>query len=195
MPPMKRDIYVALLRGINVGGHRSIKMAELTALFGEQGYAGARTYLQSGNVVFASARVERHALERRLESALEQRLGYDVDVFVRSVSEWDRLIEENPFEVEVNDPLKVHLFVLREPPTAASLDALEVKRASLSEKGAEDRFVCRGLALYLHTPSGFGKSRLAQSIERTIGVKATARNWRTALALRELGASTRAALA
>jgi uncharacterized protein (DUF1697 family) len=191
---VKRDLYIALLRGINVGGHRSIKMAELTALFGEQGYSGARTYLQSGNVVFASGRAEPRALERRLESALEKRLGYDVDVFVRSVSEWDRLIEENPFE-EVQDPVKVHLFVLREPPSAASLAALESKRASLAGKHAEDRFVCRGPALYVHTPNGFGKSRLAESIERTIGVKATARNWRTVLALRELGTSARPELA
>lgn len=90
-------IYIAFLRGINVGGH-TVKMERLRELFAELGYANVRTYIQSGNVFFESPEVNRGALAAAIEQHLEQALGYAVPVCLRTIPELERVLALDPFK-------------------------------------------------------------------------------------------------
>jgi uncharacterized protein (DUF1697 family) len=91
-------IYVALLRGINVGGHKLIKMKELARIFADAGFKNVRTYVASGNVIFESGSANRAALTRKIEKALQKALGYDVTVVLRTLSEIESIVNRNPFK-------------------------------------------------------------------------------------------------
>jgi uncharacterized protein (DUF1697 family) len=90
-------LYIALLRGINVGGH-SVKMERLRELFTELGLTHVRTYIQSGNVFFETTETDRVELAQTIEDHLHQALGYDVPVFLRTISELEQIVELNPFQ-------------------------------------------------------------------------------------------------
>ena len=97
--------YIALLRGINVGGHNLIAMADLRDHFEKLRFSNAKTLLQSGNVVFQCNRRTCLALERLLEAETKKRLAASVDYFVRTVEEWQTIVSRNPFPEEAkNDP-------------------------------------------------------------------------------------------
>jgi len=168
--------FVALLRGINVGGNRKVAMADLRAIFLEAGCEGAQTYIQSGNVIFESPRTEedlRLALERGIESAT----GFTVPVVMRTAAELAAVVEDNPFPDA--DPARLVVAFLGAPPDPEVLKALE------STAVGDEALVSRGRDLYLHLPGGFGRSRLAQSLG-TVAPATTARNWRTVTKLLEL---------
>ncbi|MCB9833158.1 MAG: DUF1697 domain-containing protein [Planctomycetes bacterium] len=175
---MTAEVQVFLLRAINVGGRNKLPMAWLIALFEELGCPGARTYIQSGNVI---ARVEA-GLARRLPAligaAIEERLGFRVPVIRRSGRELERLVAGNPFLIEGRDPAELHLSFLGAAPAAAA-------RARLAEdwRLAGDYRLARQ-DLYLALPDGVAGSGLDNAwLERRLGVEATTRNWRTCLAL------------
>ena len=158
---------LALLRGINVGGHRKVPMPALKAAFEQLGLSNVQTYIQSGNVVF-EGKISRETLETKLETAF----AFPLSVALRTADEWAGIIARNPYPNEAaQDGSKVHVFLLDAEPDEERLAAL---RAVAS--GA-DEWVCRGRELYLHTPGGIGRSKL--NPERTLKVGATARNWRT----------------
>ena len=116
--------YVALLRAVNVGG-RSLKMAPLVVLFGELGLAGARSYLQSGNVVFTANEKDEGRLVRRIETAIAERYGMQVDVMLRSAAEMKRVVARNPFpEMAKADPGHLVVVFLPGPPDAAGKASL-----------------------------------------------------------------------
>jgi len=170
----------ALFWGINVGGHRVMKIADLKAVFVELGFAAPRTYLQSGNVVFKSSAGESpEAAKDRIETAFEERFGFRSGVVVHGMNAWDRLIAENPYEAEASDPTKVHAFLLEGVPSSEAMALLE------SFDGSPDRWSRGGGVIYLHTPNGLGRSRLAERLTR-LKVPVTQRNWRTMLALRDM---------
>jgi uncharacterized protein (DUF1697 family) len=181
-------VFIALMRGINVGGHRKVPMAELRKLLDGLGFEGVQTYVQSGNAVF---RAEGKAGEvvGAIEKAIEEEFGFPVTIFLLDNVEWAALVKGNPYPEVAGDPTKLHLFVLDDEPGQKEVQALEEKtRASLGVQ-AEDRYTIAGRALYLHTPNGIGRSKLAEIIGRTLKVEMTARNWRTVLALWEMAAS------
>ena len=91
-------VYVALLRGINVGGHKLIKMKELARIFTDNGLKNVRTYIASGNVIFESGSANKAALTRKIEKALQQTLGYEVTVVLRTLSEIESIVNRNPFK-------------------------------------------------------------------------------------------------
>ena len=172
--------YIALLRGINVGGRALVSMADLRELFESLGFAGARTLLQSGNVVFQTARAKKAAaLERMLEAATAKQCGVAAAYFVRTEAEWDRLIARNPFPAEAeSDPGRLVVTFLKTKPRAADVQALQA-----ATKGPE---IIRadGRHLYITYPDGIGRSKLTNVlIERKLGTRATARNWNTVLKL------------
>jgi uncharacterized protein (DUF1697 family) len=108
-------IYIALLRGINVGGHR-VTMEELRRLFTELGFANVRTYIQTGNVFFEAPEQDRAQLAIRIEQYLEQALGYAVPTFLRSPEELEYLLALNPFRhLPVTDEVRLCLMFLTEP--------------------------------------------------------------------------------
>lgn len=120
--------YIALLRGINVGGHR-VKMDVLRGLFEELGLANVRTYSQSGNVFFESADPSPAQLASRIEQHLQQALGYAVPVFLRTETELAQLLALNPFRHRaVTDAMRLCLVFLREPaPMGLALPLLSPK--------------------------------------------------------------------
>jgi uncharacterized protein (DUF1697 family) len=120
-------VFISLLRGINVGGNKKIAMAELRAVYESLGLAGARTLLQSGNVVFrADGEGETLAmLTGRIENAIEARFGFHVAVIMRTRDDLDGIITEQPFSAgQLAEPSKIAVAFLAETPTAAALNTL-----------------------------------------------------------------------
>lgn len=172
------DRFVALLRGINVGGHNKVPMAELRALGEGLGWSGVATYIQSGNLVFEAAG-KADALETILEAAIAQRFGIEVAVIVRAARDWSGYVAGNPFpEVAEAEPNRLMLCLAKKAPARDCAAALEGK----ARDGEAVRLV--GEALWIHYPAGAGQSRLSPSlIDRLAGSPVTARNYRTALKL------------
>ena len=167
--------FVALLRGINVGGAKRLAMADLRAAAERLGLCNVRTVLQSGNLLFETAALEEAALDRRLEAAIASDLGVGCDVVIRSAPDWRGMMAANPFgEAARSDPARLHLFALKSAPVAdgeARLKAAIVGR----EAG---RVI--GRCAYIHYPDGMGDSKLTSPIiDRALGVRGTARNWNT----------------
>jgi uncharacterized protein (DUF1697 family) len=172
--------YVALIRGINVGRHRRLSMADLREAFAAIGVEDAKTYLQSGNVVLESDR-SAPALAARIEKELKRSAGLDVTVMVRTASELARLVERNPFQKE-RDGKKVHVAFLDTAPRQAQLRKLD------AELVAPDEFRPARRVIYLHYPNGYGRSKLTNDyLEKQLGVRSTMRNLTTVTALAELG--------
>jgi uncharacterized protein (DUF1697 family) len=172
--------YVALLRGINLGARNKIAMADLRELFASLGAEDVTTYVQSGNVVFGM-RAGHAGLAARIEQQIAQHLALDIRVMVRTRAELARLVSGNPFAENDADPLRLHVTFLAAKPAAARARALD-------ETAFEpDRFRVVGAHVYLHTPDGYGRSKLSNAFfEKQLGVAATTRNWRTVTALAEL---------
>jgi uncharacterized protein (DUF1697 family) len=171
---------VALLRGINVGGKKKVAMADLRALVEGLGHTDVRTYINSGNVVFASGTpgAARDELETAIEQAIEAELGLDVAVIVRTHEELAAAVDANPFPDAV--PPRLLLSFLREAPAADGYAAAEAV-----ESGA-DEFRVDGTTVYLHCPDGIGRSKLAEALSKPKGPVGTARNLATVRKLVEL---------
>ncbi len=172
---------VALLRGINVGGHRKVPMADLRELAGEIGFRDVRTYIQSGNLVLA-ADVGAPDAATQLEGALERRFGFHVDVVARTAVQWARYAAGSPFpEAAEAEPNRVMLLLSKAAPSADAAAAL----AARARDG--ERVAAAGDAVWVHYPGGAGTSKLTPAlIDRALGSPTTARNWTTVLALHDL---------
>ena len=171
---------VALLRGINVGGSRRVGMAELRKLLDDAGYKDVRTHLQSGNVLLTSD-LSGKALERRLEQQLEQGLGLELKVLVRSRNQLAKIVARNPLGDVADNPSRYLVTFLAE-----KLDAKKVEELAALAVDAE-RFAAHGRELYSWHPEGARDSALWKTLaDRRLGVTATARNWNTVAKLLEL---------
>lgn len=170
---------IALLRGVNVGGHKAVKMAALRQCLTEVGCTEVQTLLQSGNVVFRSGRGAGVGLERWLEGVLEAQLGIRADIFVRTPEEWESVIEANPFRAEASrDPARLIAMCFKGKPASSAVDALR------SGIAGPERIHAAGRELYIVYPNGMGQSRLTTSlIDSKLGLRGTARNWNTVLKL------------
>lgn len=167
--------YVALLRGVNVGGKRKVSMATLRSIVESLGHTDVQTYIQSGNVVFKGGA---GVTARELERAIERKLGLDVTVMLRTRADLTRVVKQNPFSAV--DLSGVHVGFLTEKPKPAAVAALD------AEQFAPDRFVVKGREVYLHLPNGMGRSKLPAYLDRQLKVPATVRNWNSVLKLLEL---------
>lgn len=167
--------YIALLRGINVAGHKPVKMAALAASCEALGFERVRTYLQSGNVIFAAPASAPARLGARIGERLSRDLGQEMAVLVKPGRDWKAVLDHNPFLTEpATDPAQLHVTFPFEPPPQSAL----VKLAVL--KTGRDRLALAHGVIYLHCPEGYGRSKVSNAIlERALGVAATTRNWRT----------------
>lgn len=174
------DVFVALFSGINVGGNRIVKMAELAAFFGQLGFRDVKTYVQSGNVVFRAEDVDAGTLASKIEAAFEKKWGFHSRIMVRDVDWFRRLVAANPYPEAADAPKTLHAYALEREPTSEEI-------ARLAEKcTGPERFEVRRDVLYLHAPDGLGKSVFANLIPRVLKVPGTARNWRSVQALLEM---------
>lgn len=174
--------YVALLRGINVGGHHKLPMQELRDLLGELGCENVKTYIQSGNAVFNS-KAGRASLGQKIAATIKRDFGYAPGVQLYALADYKAILESNPFSEAVKDPKTLHISFLAETAQAADLKTLD----SLRSNGEEFRLT--DAAFFLHAPAGIGRSRLAARVEKCLGVAGTSRNWRSAVKIAELAAS------
>jgi uncharacterized protein (DUF1697 family) len=166
--------YAALIRGINVGGNKKLAMADLRELMSSLGYTDVTTYIQSGNVVFTSARDDPAKLEREIEHRMAQDNGLEVSVLIRSQEELAAVIDGNPFRDATARPTEVHVFFLSAPPDEQRLREIDPRQFEPDEYRLGDR------VLYLRCPNGVGRSKLANfPWERRLGLRATSRNWNT----------------
>jgi uncharacterized protein (DUF1697 family) len=182
--------FIALLRGVNLGGHKMIKMEELRALCVSLKLRRPQTYLQSGNVVFETPEQDPLKLAARLESAIEKKMGFHSDVLIRSVADLRGVVSSNPFAGRDGiEPAKLLVTFLSGEPGADT----EAKIASLKVDQEELRLL--GRELYIYFPNGQGKSKLSFApFDRGAGkFKWTGRNWNTVSALLAMAESFSAA--
>jgi uncharacterized protein (DUF1697 family) len=171
--------FVALLRGINVGGKNILPMEELRELLAKLGCGDVATYIQSGNAVF---RYKGNAAELPdlIATAIDSRFGFRPSVMVLTAGEFDAVAKASPFAAEASELKFLHVWFVREPATSAN-----TTRMRELESGGE-KFLLTGSAVYLYAPDGIGRSKLAGGMEKCLGVPATARNWRTVCKIGEM---------
>lgn len=172
-------VHVALLRGINVGGHKPVAMAELRDFLTQLGFADSRSLLQSGNLVFRSDARTGHKLEGLLEAEAQKRLALQTDFFVRTAREWAAVVAGNPFRRQAErDPGHLVVMFLRDEPEAKDVTALQAAISGPEVVRADGRHA------YIAYPDGIGHSRLTHAlIEKRLGIRGTGRNWNTVLKL------------
>jgi uncharacterized protein (DUF1697 family) len=168
--------WIALFRGINVMGNNKLPMKDLATLLRGLKFREVRTYIQSGNAVFASAGTAA-SLSARISAAVARRFGLHPYVVLFEARELAQAIARNPFPEGEAVPQSLHLWFLEECPAAARHAGLETVRAET------ERFKVHDKVLYLHAPLGIGRSKLAPRAEKILGTKGTARNWRTVCTL------------
>jgi uncharacterized protein (DUF1697 family) len=171
---------IALFRGINVGGKNILPMRELVHELETLGLEDVSSYIQSGNVVFRSTIRSPEDIARRIATQVESSHGFSPRVLILSAEHLEQAIAANPFPEAETDPKSLHLFFLESTPAAPDLAAL----TSICAK--TERFQHSGSVFYLHAPDGIGRSRLAASVEKKLGVVTTARNWRTVTRLQKM---------
>ncbi len=166
--------YFAFLKGVNVSGHRIIKMAELKAMFEDMGFKKVRTFIQSGNVVFESP-AKADALKKKIEAGLAKSLGYSVNVILRSKDEMEKIVEDYPFtKVKGHEECKINIGYLDSVPDKAAINELECINND------DEIFLVKGNNLYHLCRKSFQHSLLGQNIdEKMLKVICTVRNWNT----------------
>ncbi len=175
--------YVSLLRGINVGGHRKIRMGDLKSLYESMGLQNVVTYIQSGNVVFDALGNGKVDLKTRIEQAIEGEYGFRVPVEIRTGREIEDVIRNSPFgSVDLmEDGTKVLVAFLSSKPAEAKVS--EIQQFVVDP----ERLVVRGQEAYLYCPNGYGKSKLSSTfLEHKLGTEATTRNWKSVHRIHEL---------
>ena len=173
---------IALLRALNVGGHKKLPMAGFRAALSGLGYESVATYIQSGNAVFRAGE-QPPEIAAAISGAVRETFGFDVDVIVQSLDDLRDAVAENPFAKAEGDPKSLHLFFLAEPVETPDLKAME----KYATKGEEFRFTNK--VLYFYTPNGFGRSALAAKLGRFIKTPMTGRNLRSCHKIIELARS------
>lgn len=174
--------YIALLRGINVSGKKTIRMADLQSHLDELGWQGIRTYVQSGNVIFSTTREDTGHLAREITRKLQDKYGFEVPALVLDPGDVLHVINHNPY---VRDPAtimdRLYVTFLFDRPPEDLVRELQRLRPSTEHFAMDDRII------YLYYPDGYGRARMDNNaFERALKVKATTRNWKTVNKLYEL---------
>jgi uncharacterized protein (DUF1697 family) len=177
-----KSIYVALLRGINLGGHKIVKMDQLRKAFGELGFEDVKTYIQSGNVVFKAPAQAPENLAKRIAEKVLRHFGFPVPVVVKTAGEIGEVIKNNPLLKEKGiDLSKLHVTFLWCAPEKSALKTLDAVAAG------PDQFRGSAQAVYLHCPNGYHATKLGNNVlEKMLKVGTTTRNWKTVNQLYEM---------
>lgn len=177
-----RGAYVALLRGINVGGKNVIAMDALAEIFAAAGCGEVRTYIQSGNVVFRASSTVAARVAGAVTKHIERRLGRCVPVVLRTAEELARAARANPFlRARGVATEALHVVFLSDEPSARAVAALDPRRSP------PDEFRVSGREIYLACPNGIARTKLTNAwFDGALATTSTMRNWRTVLKLVEL---------
>jgi uncharacterized protein (DUF1697 family) len=175
------EVYVALLRGVNVGGNNKLPMKSLCALCEAQGCTAVRTYIQSGNAIFRASAKIAAGFAAKLRAQIQDELGFETTVILRTAAELRAVTKNNPFPTEHS-----HVMFLAGEPNLTDV----VKLNPVCE--GEEAFSVRGKEIFLYLPNGVGRSKMASyrydKILRTAG---SVRNWNTVQQLLALAETTR----
>ncbi len=174
------NTYIALLRGINVGGNNKLPMKELVTVLEGLSLEKVKTYIQSGNVVFQSEQTDKARLSEKISAAIGKSHGFSPAILLLAVDELQAAMQANPFPEGEDEPKSLHLFFMEPAPQAPNLETLAALKAET------ERFVLIDKVFYLHAPDGIGRSKLAEKFGRGWQVNITARNWRTVCKIMEM---------
>lgn len=171
--------FIALLRGINVSGHRLIRMEDLRELFSEMGFKDVSTYIQSGNVIFRSGNSEAADMERLITQAIQKKYGFEAPVRIVDFEDLQIVFANNPFiNNHSRDIPFLHVSFLSGIPDLEDLKKLDAKAF------LPDEFFVNGNYIYLYCPNGYGRTKLTNSFfEKKLKLEATTRNWKTIIEL------------
>ena len=173
--------YIALLRGINVGGNTMIKMTELKSSFEQLGFKNVVSYINSGNLAFDSGKTTEDKLISKIENAIEKDFGLNIQVMVREQAAVDDVLANNPFEGQFESHKEMHVLFMKDKMPA------DKEKQLLEMQTADERFKVSGREIYSHLRLGVADSLLGKGfIEKKLKVPITARNWRTVQKLSEL---------
>jgi len=165
------DRYIALLRGINVGGHNTLPMKELVELLEDMGCENVLTYIQSGNAVFQSDLINTRKFAEEISSKIHEIHGFAPNVHLLSEKDIEYALKNNPFDTKIDQAL--HFFFLESKPQNPDLEKLQTLKVK------SEKFKLHDKVFYLFAPDGVGRSKLAAKVEHCLGIPVTARNWKT----------------
>ena len=173
---------ISLLRGVNVGGHRKVKMDDLRALYESLGFEGVQTYINSGNVIFKTSGRDPARLRKRIEDAIEGACGFRSDVILRTPSELRGVIARNPFAARHSlDASRLAIHFLAGDPSAAAREQV------LAIDAAPEELHIDGRELYIYYHNGMARPKLSlPMVEKTLLMPGTSRNWNTVRKLLEM---------
>ena len=175
----KELTWLALLRGVNVGGNNILPMKTLANMFTEIGCADARTYIQSGNVIFRASQQVATGLPEKLSARVSKQFGFAVPVVMRTAEQLGQIIREKPFPD--SDDGKLHVYFLAATPATTDVGGLDPQRSP------GDDFLVRNREVYVRLPNGMARTKLTNAyFDSKLNTNSTARNWRTVLKLFEL---------
>lgn len=171
--------YISILRGINVSGHKMIKMNELTLLYESLEFKNVKTYIQSGNVVFQTVGANAYDLALRIEKKISEQFTFEVPVLVKEKNEMAYTVQNNPFLLlKDKDVTKLHVTFLSHHPEKSNLDKIN------QGQYLPDEYIITGSLIYLYCPNGYGNTKLNNNFfESKLKVTATTRNWKTVIEL------------
>ncbi len=177
-------VYIALLRGINVGGHKKIIMADLKNHFEHWGFRDVKTYIQSGNIVFNSEETMVESMEQQISSGIQDIYGFKIPTWVGERSYLKQIAEKNPYRDASEAAQKVYFVFMTSTPRADLLSDLQ------AIKSENEEFTLAGHCIYLHCKNGYGNAKFNNNFfERVLKVETTARNFRTVNKLLALSGS------
>ncbi len=175
-------VLISLLRGVNVGGRHMVTMDDLRAIYETLGLEDARTYINSGNVLFRTAARDLVRLRRRIEDAIESARGFRCDVILRTPADLRDVLARNPFAARPGmDGSKLAIHFLAAGPSA------EARRRALGIAAGPEELHIGARELYIYYPNGMARPKLSMpAVERTLGTSGASRNWNTARKLLEM---------
>jgi uncharacterized protein (DUF1697 family) len=181
MAAAKPVVYIALLRGINVGGKNSLPMKELAAMFEKAGCSQVATYIQSGNVVFQANAKLAQQIPDLISKAILKSFKISIPVIVRKAEDLVQISKGNPFFKKGGTIDTVHVAFLAHTPALEAVKSLDPNRCTI------DGFHVQGSEIYLHFPKGLAKTKLTnQYFDSKLSTVSTVRNWKTLLKLIEM---------
>ena len=165
------NTFIALFRGINVGGKNILPMKDLAGILEGVGYNNVKTYIQSGNVVFQTKKKQANNIAGEISVKISESFGFEPRIMLLAASDLERAIENNPFKTENGKAL--HFYFLDSCPKNPDIEKL------IAVKSKSEEFKLHKNVFYLYAPDGIGRSKLAAKVEQCMGLPVTARNWNT----------------
>lgn len=167
--------YIAILRGINVSGHKMIKMEALRNILEDLKFKNIKTYIQSGNIVFQDKKTDTDVLAKKIAKTISENFNFEVPVMVKEEKEFIDVLNNNPFLTKRKEDIsKLHVTFLSDVPEKVNVD--KIKEGSYQS----DEFIIKEKAVYLFCPDGYGNTKLNNTFfENKLKVTATTRNWKT----------------